>query len=43
MAYSEKSYDEMVVVVRAYIVKIGYNPNAVPCWHGDDMLEPSPT
>ncbi|KAK2090370.1 Elongation factor 1-alpha 1, partial [Saguinus oedipus] len=44
--YSQKSYEEIVKEVSAYIKKIGYNPDTVAfvpiCgWNGDNMLEPS--
>nr|BAF63674.1 elongation factor 1 alpha [Echinococcus multilocularis] len=45
--YSEKRFQEISSEMKAYIKKVGYNPdtvNIVPIsgWVGDNMLEPSP-
>merc|ERR1712106_829382 len=44
--YSEARFSEITKEVRAYVKKVGYNPDAVPMvpisgFHGDNMLEKS--
>ncbi|XP_027431323.1 elongation factor 1-alpha-like [Zalophus californianus] len=44
--YSSARFEEISKEVKAYIKKIGYNPEAVAFvpisgWHGDNMIEPS--
>jgi len=44
--YSEARFSEITKEVRAYVKKVGYNPDAVPMipisgFHGDNMLEQS--